>query len=213
MDQNCRKKFSNLHIIDERGCFFRICVALILNGCASSSVYRFQSQPSDAAVYYIHGQDKTLLGQTPIDYTKTQLPSDAPFTIYFEKQGYDVKEIAVTPTDNSQTTISATMKQSKEPMSDPVNKRVRKSIQKIFQIQELTARHRYVDALSEIKTLEEQEPGVVEISILKGSIYLILNDPTQAKDAWDKALAADPSLDDLRARIKALKLPEKGVVK
>ena len=80
-------------------------------------------------------------------------------------------------------------------------------LQKIFEIQELTARHRYVDALAELKKIGEQEPAISEINILRGSIYLILHDPVRAKIEWEKALASDPSLDDIRARIKTLNLP------
>ena len=205
----CRlKKCAHSIILQVGWCvIFLISSAGTFFGCISSSVYKFQSQPSDAAVYYVHGKDKTLLGQTPIDFTKTLLPSDAPFTIYFEKQGFEVKEIAVTPTDNSQTTISALLKQATEPLSDPVNKKVRRILQKIFEIQELTARHRYVDALAELKKIGEQEPAISEINILRGSIYLILHDPVRAKIEWEKALASDPSLDDIRARIKTLNLP------
>ena len=189
---------------------FTTWVAFTFGGCASSSVYKFQSQPNEATVYYINGNDKTLVGQTPIDYTKTQLPTDAPFTLAFEKPGYETKEISVSPTDNSQTTISAILKQQKEPVTDAATKRLRAVLQKIFDIQELTARQRYVDALAGLSKLEEQEPNVAEIYSLKGSIYVILNDPTQAKAQWEKALKVDPSLDNLRARIKTLDTTTKG---
>jgi len=182
----------------------------VITGCFSTSVYKFQSQPSDAAVYYVNGADRTLIGQTPIDYTKASLPTDAPFSLVFEKAGFEPREITVSPTDNTQTTVSASLKPAKDPVIDAGTKRIRDVLRKIFEIQEMTARQRYVDALASLNKLEEQEPKVAEIYSLKGSVYLILNDSTQAKANWEKALKLDPSLDSLRSRIKALSVPVKG---
>ena len=183
--------------------------AFALTGCFSESVYKFQSQPSDATIYYLNGSEKNLVGQTPIDYTKTSLPSDAPFTILFEKQGYEPKEISVTPTDNSQTTISANLKVSKDVMGDATSKRMREILKKVFQVQELTAQTKYVDALALINKVSEQEPNIAELFVLKGSLYFLLNDPTQAKLAWQEALKIDSSLDSLRVRIKSIESRDK----
>jgi hypothetical protein len=180
-----------------------------LTGCFADSVYKFQSQPSDASIYYLNGSEKNLVGQTPIDYTKTSLPNDAPFTILFEKQGYEPKEISVTPTDNSQTTISATLKVSKDSMGDSTSKRMRELLKKVFQVQELTAQSKYVDAIALVNKVAEQEPNIAELFVLKGGIYFLLNDANQAKLAWQEALKIDSSLDTLRPRIKAIEAKEK----
>lgn len=180
------------------------------SSCLTTSLYKFQSQPTEASVYYVNGNDKTMIGVTPIDYTKTALPTDAPFLLIFEKPGYEPREISVSPTDNSQTTISAVLKSSKEPFADAGTKRVREVLRKVFEIQELTSRHKYVDALSALNKLEEVEPNVAEIYALKGSLYLMLNDTVQTKFQWEKALKIDPTLDSLRARIKNLPKTEKG---
>lgn len=187
---------------------FRAVVSLLaaasLQGCFSTSVYKFQSQPSEASVYYINGNDKVLVGVTPIDYAKTALPTDVTFTLLFEKVGYESREVAVSPTDNSQTTISTVLKSSKEPFADQATKRLRGVLQKIFEIQELTSRQRFVDALAALNKLEENEPNVAEIYAMKGSIYLMLNDIAQTRLQWEKALKVDPTLDHIRARIKNL---------
>ena len=186
---------------------------LILNACFSASVYKFQSQPSDASVYYLNGSDKTLIGQTPIDYTKANLPSDAPFSIVFEKNGYQTREISVTPTENSQTTISASLKISDEPFADATTKKIRNILSRIFDIQEMTAKQKFVDALAALKKLEEENPNVAEIYSMKGSIYILLNDKLQAKEQWEKALKIDPSLDQLRVRVKAISASAKKEAK
>lgn len=182
-----------------------VVVSLIFtSGCFSTSVYKFQSQPSEATVYYVNGNDKTLIGVTPIDYTKTALPGDTPFTLVFEKPGYESREISVSPTDNSQTTIRAVLKAAKEPFADAGTKRLRSVLRRIFEIQEMTSRQRFADALAALNKLEEEEPNVAEIYAMKGSIYLMLNDPSQTRSQWEKALKIDPTLDSLRERMKKL---------
>ena len=164
-------------------------------------------------MYYLNGSDKTLIGQTPIDYTKTNLPSDAPFSIVFEKTGYEPREISVTPTDNSQTIISATLKTADQPFADATTKKIRDTLRRIFEVQELTAKQKFVDALTALKKLEEENPNVAEIFSMKGSIYILLNDKAQAKEQWEKALKIDPSLDQLRTRVKAISTTEKKELK
>ena len=186
-------------------------IMAFLTGCFSTSVYKFQSQPSEANVYYVNGAEKNLIGVTPIDYAKTALPGDAPFTLVFEKAGYETREVSVSPTGNSQTTIRATLKASKEPFADAGTKRVREVLRKIFEIQELTSRQRFADALAALNKLEETEPNVAELYALKGSIYLMLNDAVQTRVQWEKALKIDPTLDNLRERIKKLPNTAKAV--
>lgn len=82
------------------------------------------SQPTEATVYYVNGSEKVLIGQTPIEYTKAALPSDTPFTIAFEKSGFETREISVAPTDNSLTTISASLKPGKDAGVDAGTKRL-----------------------------------------------------------------------------------------
>jgi tetratricopeptide (TPR) repeat protein len=173
-------------------------------GCAGGSLYRFQSQPSEASVYYLNGNEKTVIGVTPIDYTKAALPTDTPFIIIFEKPGFETKEVSVSPTDNSQTTISTTLKASKDLNSDLATKKTRELLNKVFEVQELTARLKFVDALAVLNKLEESNPSIPEISSMRGSIYLLLNDKEQARQSWEKALKMDPSLEELRVRLKAL---------
>jgi tetratricopeptide (TPR) repeat protein len=182
---------------------YLITIALLLtNGCAS--YYRFLSQPNEAQVYVINGGQKTVLGQTPIDFTKAALPSDVPFVISFEKAGFENKEITVTPSENSLTTVSVNLKQSLSGNSDANTKRIRNAIQAIFEIQELTAQKRYVDALAKLKSLESEEPSLAEVFILRGSLYVLLNDRAQAKKEWEQALKLDPTMETLKVKLLRL---------
>jgi tetratricopeptide (TPR) repeat protein len=176
----------------------------ILNSCASTNKYNFQSSPGDASVYYMNGSEKILIGQTPIDFAKTSLPTNTPFTIRFEKEGFDPKEITVTPTTGAQTIVSAPLKLTTTAHPENTTKQIRAIVRKIFEVQELTARQKFMEALATLRKLEDENPEVAEIYAMKGSIYLLLNDKSKAREQWEKALELDPSLDQLRVRIKNL---------
>ena len=180
----------------------------LLQSCATQ--YRFISQPSEATVYYVNGSEKTLIGQTPIDFAKSALPSDAPFVVTFEKSGFEIKEISVAPTENTLTTVNVSLKPALGALTDEATKRTRKSVQQIFSIQELTAQKRYVDALASLKKLEESEPNLVEVYVMRGSIYVLLNDTAQARREWEKALKMDPTMDSLKVRLLTLAKEDKG---
>ncbi|MBP9708739.1 MAG: tetratricopeptide repeat protein [Oligoflexales bacterium] len=171
-------------------------------GCATH--YRFQSQPSEANVFYINGSEKTLIGQTPIDYAKSALPTDTPFVINFEKSGYEQKELSIAPSDNSLTTISVHLKPVLDAVTDATVKRMHDTIQQIFKVQELSSQQRYVDALSALQKLEEAEPTLAEVFVLRGSIYVMLNDKERAKQEWEKALKLAPHLESLKVQLARL---------
>ncbi len=162
------------------------------------------SQPSEATVFFVNGSQKTMIGQTPIDFSKAALPTDAPFVITFEKSGFETKEISVAPSENTLTTINVSLKPALGALTDEATKRTRKSVQQIFAIQELTAQKRYVDALASLKKLEEAEPNLVEVFVMRGSIYVLLNDTQQARREWEKALKMDPSMESLKVRLLTL---------
>lgn len=170
----------------------------VVASCATN--YRFVSQPNEATVYYENGNQKTLIGQTPIDFSKAALPTDSPFIIIFEKTGFEKKEVSVTPSDNTLTTVSVNLKPSPN-ASDETLKRTRATLQQIFAIQELIAQNKYVDALSGLKKLEEFEPNLPEVYVIRGSVYLLLNDKKQTKQQWEKALKLDPNMESLNVRL------------
>lgn len=175
---------------------------LLLSNCATH--YRFQSQPSEANVFYINGSEKTLIGQTPIDYAKSALPTDTPFLLNFEKSGYELKELSIAPSDNSLTTISVHLKPTLDVATDATVKRMHETIQQIFKVQELSSQQRFVDALSALQKLEETEPNLAEVFVLRGSIYVMLNDKERAKQEWEKALKLAPNLESLKVQLSRL---------
>lgn len=175
-------------------------------GCATE--YRFASTPEAAAVYQITPTSKVLLGETPITFAKTALPTEAPFVVVFEKEGFESKDVSISPTDNSLTTVSVQLKPVRPGGEDVGMKRMRGVLRQIFSIQEKIFQKKYVDALAALKTLEQQESALAEVFVLRGSVYVLLNDPDQARQQWDKALQIDPSLDEVK--VSLAKLPKAG---
>lgn len=184
------------------GVWARLSFLLLLAGCATH--YRFLSQPPEATVYYLNGGQKTVLGQTPIDFGKQALPTDSPFLLVFEKPGFEKKEVSVAPSDNSLTTINVMLKPSTGSQSDESLKRTRVILQQIFGIQEKIVQNKYVDALAALKQLQESEPNLAETYVLRGSVYVLLNDKDQAKREWEAAIKMDPTLESLKVKLQKL---------
>jgi hypothetical protein len=176
--------------------------ALMLVGC--STTYQFVTQPDGASVYHQKDGTKALLGTTPLEFKKSALPENAPFTVIFEKSGYEPLNLLITPTDNSHTTVTATMKPGNGNGNDPESIRVRSVLNRVFKVQEHVATRRYAEALSLLRDLEKDEPNLAETYVLKGSVYLMLSDNLQARTAWEKALILDPSLDDVRVQLNKI---------
>jgi tetratricopeptide (TPR) repeat protein len=166
--------------------------------------------PEGAAVYYVSAAQRTLLGETPIDFAKTSLPSDAPFVITFEKEGFDNREIAVTPTDNALTKISVQLNPKKPGGTDEGLKRLRGVVVKIFSIQKMIYQKKYVDALAALQNLAASEPNMPEVFVLRGSVYASLRDNDQARREWETALKLDPALDEVKVALAQLQNSNSG---
>lgn len=185
--------------------------SLLLAGCATT--YEFASAPEGATVYQSVNGRKALLGVTPFTFKKSSLPEDRPFSLTFERAGYESLEVLISPTGEAKTKVAATLRPGKADAKDPTVIRMREVVATIFKIQELTYQKRTVDALALLQDLERREPGIAEVFVLKGSIYASLNDPEQARTAWKQALALDPSLDRIRVELQKLDETSGGGVK
>lgn len=182
-------------------------VSLLQAGCATT--YKISTLPQGVSVYQKAGADKSFLGETPIEFEKSGLPPDKPFVLVFEKSGFESKELVVTPTDDTRTTVSVTLKPAERGTDgDDTFRRTRSVLLKVFEIQNLVAKKRYVDALTSLNALEEQEPKLPEVFMLRGSVYFMLNEQQLAKNNWEKALELDPALSSVQESLANLKAGE-----
>jgi len=179
-----------------------VIVATLLGGCATT--YEFTSVPPDATVFQNVNGERALLGQTPLIFKKSALPDDRPFSVTFVRDGWESVDVLITPTGDSRTKVNATLRPGRGDGKDPQTLRTRKVLGIVFNIQELVAQNKVVDALSLLRDLEKDEPNLAEVFVLKGSVYAAINDRAQAKTAWERALALDSSLDRVRVELRRL---------
>lgn len=175
---------------------------ILLGGCAST--YVLQSEPSGAQVSLKQKDGSVALGQTPLDFSASQLPEDQNFVLEFTKPGFETRSVEVMPIKQSRTELTVKLETAAEIKQANELERSRKLVSDIFNIQELVFRRKFVDALTEIKELEKKESKLPELYVLKGSVYFLMNDFEQAKESWKQALQLDPSLANLRLRIADL---------
>jgi predicted Zn-dependent protease len=144
-------------------------------------------------------------------FKKSALPDDRPFAVTFVRDGWEPVDVLISPTGDSRTKVNAILRPGRSDGKDPQTQRTRKVLSMVFSIQEMVAQNRAVDALATIRELEKDEPNLAEVFVLKGSIYAALNDRTQARAAWERALALDSGLDRIRVELQRLgEIPATG---
>jgi len=176
--------------------------ALSVSACTTT--YEFVSEPDGATVYQTLNGQKALLGTTPFSFKKSGLPTGTPFLVSFERPGFEALDVMITPTDEALTKVTGTLRPGGKGTSDPQLARMRAVITQLFRIQQYAYQKRTVDALALLRELEAKEPDLAEVYLLKGSLYLALNDAEQATVAWRRALTLDPKLDELRAELQRI---------
>jgi tetratricopeptide (TPR) repeat protein len=176
--------------------------AVLLVSCASS--YSFVSQPPGAATYLKQGSEKKYLGETPLEFSKANLPNTDPFVISIEKDGYMPREVSILPTNQSQTNVRVSLAPSVAGTGDAALARVRVVVTQILDAQEKAARRNFVGALATLSELEKSEPRLPEIFVIRGSIYVLLKQPNDARAQWTKALELDPRLENIKVRLSQL---------
>lgn len=164
---------------------------LALNGCASSS-YFITSNPSGANVYYVDpaSQKKFLMGTTPVQYSKSSIPNDAPFMMSFEKEGYVVDQVPVANSDDSKTVINVKLKP--EAMGNKEDKELQRIVAQLFSAQNLIFRKQYQAAIIELDKVLAERPSLAHAYVMKGTAYYLLKEIPSATDSWKKAMRIDP---------------------
>lgn len=168
-----------------------------LSGCASSS-YFITSNPTGANVYYVDpaSQKKFLIGTTPIQYSKSSIPNDAPFIMTFEKEGYAVDQIPVANSDDSKTVINVKLKP--EDVGTREDKDLQKLVAQLFSAQELIYKKKYQAAIIELDKVIAERPALAQAYVMKGTAYYLLKEMPSAMDSWKKAMRIDPENQGLK---------------
>lgn len=172
-------------------------LTLVNFGCASSSYY-ITSNPSGANVYYFDPgtQKKFLLGATPIEYSKSSIPTDGPFMMSFEKEGFHSQEVPVTNSDEAKTVVNVKMKPDPEGVKDDAV--LNGILTRLFKAQGLIFKKQYQAAIIDIDKVIEERPGISQAYVMKGTAYYMLKEMPSAIEAWKKALKMEPNNDELK---------------
>lgn len=78
-------------------------------------------------------------------------------------------------------------------------------------IRQLVETRQFDKALKEIEALEQKQPRNADIAVLKGSVYLAMNDPAKARSSFDQALAIKPDSAAAALHLGQLELRERNV--
>ncbi|MEQ1878393.1 MAG: hypothetical protein ABL958_17250 [Bdellovibrionia bacterium] len=136
------------------------------------------------------------MGSTPLNYSKSALPTESAFMISLEKDGFLTQEIPVAPTDESKTMISINMR-GDPAGSTNANRDLNVVATGLFRAQELIYKKQYQAAVVELDKIIKDKPEIVQAHVMKGTAYFLLNELPSATEAWKKAMKLDPGNEDL----------------
>ena len=177
--------------------------------CSTSS-YLLNSSPSGVSVFHIDDkQNRELLGETPLAYSKSSLPTEAPFLLSFEKEGFIPQQVPVAPTNDSRTTVSVNMKVDPVLEKQP-NAEMNKIIKRIIRAQNMIYKKRIQSALVELDQILKEKPDIVQAHIMKGTCYYILNELPTALESWKVALSLEPDNKELKIFLASKNIVIKG---
>jgi tetratricopeptide (TPR) repeat protein len=74
----------------------------------------------------------------------------------------------------------------------------------IARVRELYKRRQYEMALVDLVALDRQYPDDVRILEMKGTLYMRLNRPKEARKAWERALSLDPNNESVARALEQL---------
>lgn len=172
-------------------------LGLGLTACASGS-YQMTSEPAGASVFYFDPstQKRMLVGVTPLTYKKSTIPSDKPFLMSVEMEGYETQETPVAPNDGSKTFMHFKMKPNPKGLKKS-DLEINQIVNALFKSQMLIYQKKYQAAVLELDSLLKDRPNLVQALVMKGTAFYMLQDLNSAVEVWKKALALDRNNEQL----------------
>lgn len=168
-----------------------------LVGCASGS-YQMTSEPAGASVFYFDPgtQKRMLIGVTPLTYKKSSVPTDKPFLLSVEMEGYENVETPVAPNDGSKTFMHFRLKPAPKGLKKS-DLEVNQIVNGLFKSQMLIYQKKYQAAVMELDGLLKDRPNLVQALVMKGTAFYLMQDMNSAVDVWRKALDLDRNNEQL----------------
>lgn len=203
-----------------------LCGLILTSGCMSKP-FKLTSEPDNAEVYLLVGDDreKKSIGQTPIIKSKKEieelidgdLNAGSTLNLVFEKDGYQTKELWVPSSAGGNLGIDIQVSMLEGTSSLQETKVADQIIDRLFLAQNFARTQQFERALVELDQLLKKFPTFSRAFSMKGAILYANSNLKESLESYEKALDLNPELKsalEMSAKIrKQLKLPQRNVAK
>lgn len=182
-------------------------------GC--STLFKVTSEPAEAEVYVISGENKErkLLGKTPLELPPEELAAAMSsiepggfFTLEVSKEGFKQQKFNL-PANRFGTSVAQLDVKLSQGAEDNEMKTAQEILNKMFLAQKFAVSLQYERALIELDQILVQFPTFARALSMKGSIYLAKKNYEESLKWYEKALKADPQMDEtikLTAKVRSM---------
>lgn len=189
---------------------------LFATGSGCASVFSVKSDPLQSDVFYVDPKsgEKKVLGKTPLELPTSELRKIAGddvfagefFTIQVEKQGFVPERFQIPSTrfGTLVTALDAKLKAGNGPKEERLAKNI---LNHLFLAQKMANTGQYERAQIELDKVLSEAPDFARALSMRGSIYFVQKNYTEALKWYEEALKADPQMEDavqMAAKVRAL---------
>lgn len=178
---------------------FIIINLLFVSTKANAEQLKLRSDPPDALVHIrdLGGVQNVKIGNTPYEGNLLDLAANYAksnfFLIVIEKTGYESQSILLSDLLKSDIELSINL----TPKDDILHyRKIEKNINDIFESQRLIRAEQYDDAITLLKTAEQEQPKISIIPEVIGSAYYLKKDHKGALTWFEKAYRMNPENKD-----------------
>ena len=171
-------------------------LALLLSVSACSTSVQISSNPSGANVWVkpLGSGTRKSIGQTPLTFDPSDLDgvpnSSGPLSVQMEKDGYQPADIIVTDIGSGKVEVHKDLVAG--PGFDNPSK-LNSHLERVFTAQQLIQVKRFDDAEKILTTVKNAVPTLAVVHELLGGVYFLKGEKVKALDAFQRALALNPT--------------------
>jgi len=190
-------------------------VLLFLTACSSSPVFNVVSEPIQAEIFYVTPTgEKKSIGKTPYSVpmeelrkTIKEVESGEFFTLLIEKEGFQTQTYVI-PATQFGTSISQLDIKLKQGQTIEELKKAKDVLNQLFLAQKYALTLQFERAQIELDKVLFHFPDFANAMSMRAAIYYAQKNYTESSTWYEKAIKADPQIDEaikMLAKIKTLK--------
>jgi len=190
-------------------------VLLFLTACSSSPVFNVVSEPIQAEIFYVTPTgEKKSIGKTPYSVpmeelrkTIKEVESGEFFTLLIEKEGFQTQTYVI-PATQFGTSISQLDIKLKQGQTIEELKKAKDVLNQLFLAQKYALTLQFERAQIELDKVLFHFPDFANAMSMRAAIYYAQKNYTESSTWYEKAIKADPQMDEaikMLAKIKTLK--------